>query len=250
MSFYGFTDDTVNNNIIATASNVIRGINSEYTVDDFFAIYPAFKGRLTNNGTIDTITINSAGTGYSINDLLTIDGGNSAVVRVDSVGIGNSIDTFTKITGGTGYETAENVSTTVLPVNGTGATFDIVVGTDSSYLVPLEVIQMYIDLAQIVVLQARYKAHWKMCMGLFVAHFASLYLQSVNGENASANQVMASARSKGIVSSKSVHDVSVSYDNSTINNDLNGWAQWNLTIYGQQFASFAKIIGKGGMMVW
>ena len=44
--------------------------------------------------------------------------------------------------------------------------------------------------------------------------------------------------------------VSYSQDVSTITNDLDGWAQWKLTKYGVQFASIAKLMGKGGMLVW
>jgi hypothetical protein len=37
---------------------------------------------------------------------------------------------------------------------------------------------------------------------------------------------------------------------ATIADDLEGWAAWKLTTFGQQLATFGKLIGSGGMVVW
>jgi hypothetical protein len=51
-------------------------------------------------------------------------------------------------------------------------------GPDASvtpkYLVPTLITQMYIDLADACIKEARWKAYWKIATGWFVAHFCSL----------------------------------------------------------------------------
>lgn len=60
-------------------------------------------------------------------------------------------------------------------------------------------------------------------------------------------QVAAQALAGGIQTSKSVGDVSVSYQTLT---SLEDWGQWNLTLYGQQLATMAKVVGSGPMVIW
>jgi len=125
-------------------------------------------------------------------------------------------------------------------------------GSDSGgvYLVPTVILQMYIDLANASIQEARYHGAWVLCMGFFVAHFATLYLQGTASPGSSAGQVLEAGRAQGLATSESVDGVSVSTDYNAIANDLNGWAAWKLTIYGQQLATIGKLMGKGGMMVW
>ena len=111
------------------------------------------------------------------------------------------------------------------------------------------ILQMYVDFADACVKEARFHTSWKICMGLFVAHFASMWLQGTASPGSTAGQVLAASQAKGLNTSESVGDVSVSTDYSSITNDLKGWAQWKLTVYGQQLASIAKMLGKGGMVV-
>lgn len=121
---------------------------------------------------------------------------------------------------------------------------------NATYLVDPVIIQMYIELADASIKQARWKTGWKIAMGWFVAHFVTLYLQGTASPAGTAAQVIAAGQSRGLMSSKGVGDVSVSYDFSSIAQDLDGWAAWKLTIYGQQLATMGKILGKGGMYVW
>lgn len=60
-------------------------------------------------------------------------------------------------------------------------------------------------------------------------------------------QVAAQGLAGGIQTSKSVGDVSVSYQVLTA---LEDWGSWNLTTYGQQLATMARIIGSGPMVIW
>ena len=87
-----------------------------------------------------------------------------------------------------------------------------------------------------------------MAMALFVAHFATLYCQSAGGNDSTAQQIASQGKATGIMVSKSVGDVSASYQ--AIADDLAGWAAWKLTIYGQQLATMAKMYGMGGMWIY
>ncbi len=60
-------------------------------------------------------------------------------------------------------------------------------------------------------------------------------------------QIAAQGLAGGIQTSKSVGDVSVSYQALSA---LDSWAAWGLTSYGQQLASMARVIGSGPMVIW
>lgn len=109
------------------------------------------------------------------------------------------------------------------------------------------IIKMYLKLANTSLMEKRYHDAWPVAMGWFIAHFLTLYLQGLAEKDSPAAQVIAAGNARGLQSSKSVSDVSVSYDYSSITSDLDGWAAWKLTIYGTQLATYAKMIGTGGM---
>jgi hypothetical protein len=60
-------------------------------------------------------------------------------------------------------------------------------------------------------------------------------------------QIAAQAVATGILTSKSVGDVSASYQALVA---LEDWGAWNLTKYGQQLATMAKVVGSGPLLVW
>ena len=138
--------------------------------------------------------------------------------------------------------------------DGTNPTYDItaflLAYPQFTDIVPSAILQNFIDYAHACVKKTRYKAAWIICMGFFVAHFATLYLQSAKSAGTAAEEVMAAAEARGLVTGETVDGVSYTTDVNAVNNDLNGWAQWKLTQFGVQFASFARIYGKGGMYVW
>lgn len=115
---------------------------------------------------------------------------------------------------------------------------------------PESVIQLYLDFALDVVNIAKWGNQFKIGVCLFTAHFITLYLMSATPEGANAQEVLNSAQMRGVISSKSVHDVSVSYDYSLAISDVDKWGNFSLTIYGNQFVNLAKMIGKGGMYIW
>ena len=117
-------------------------------------------------------------------------------------------------------------------------------------LIPDAALDMYVELGNACVSSGRYHSMWKHAIGLFIAHFCSLYLQSLQPEGASASSVLSAAATAGVVTSESADGVSHSMDLSALTQDLNGWAGFKLTTFGVQFATLAKMVCKGGMYVW
>ena len=60
-------------------------------------------------------------------------------------------------------------------------------------------------------------------------------------------QIAAQGVANGIQVSKSVGDVSASYQTLT---SLEAWGAWNLTKQGQQLATMAQVVGAGPMVIW
>lgn len=121
-------------------------------------------------------------------------------------------------------------------------------GSPEVWPVPEVVLQVFVNLASANTQYERWNDAWTFGMALFIAHFATLYLQSLVAAGSSAKNIVQAGLGRGIQISKSVGDVSVSYE--TIVKDLDGWAAWKLTSYGQQYATMAKLMGMGGMYIW
>lgn len=117
-------------------------------------------------------------------------------------------------------------------------------------IIPLFILEIFLNLANASISQKKWGECWKLAMGWFIAHFATLWLQGNADPNSGASAVMAAGSAKGLMISKSVDSVSASIDYNSISQDLNGWAAWKLTIYGTQLASMGKLMGLGNMYVW
>lgn len=117
-------------------------------------------------------------------------------------------------------------------------------------LLPDVVLDSFIELGGKCVQEQRYGSMWKLAVGLFVAHFCALWLMSDAETGTPADEVLAKAQEAGVITSESADGVSYNADINVVASDLNGWAGYKLTTYGQQFATIAKLAGKGGMYVW
>ena len=117
-------------------------------------------------------------------------------------------------------------------------------------IIPSVVIDAYVQLAHSSLSKARYHDAWEMCMGFFVAHWLTLYLQTATSPDDPIGKIISAGLSKGVQSSKSADDLSVSYDFSLVSGDMDGWGTYKLTAFGQQLVTFAKMFSMGGMVVW
>lgn len=115
--------------------------------------------------------------------------------------------------------------------------------------IPEAVADMYVTLGLDTVNYTRFGKAWRVAIGLCIAHFCTLYLQSMQPEGTAAASVIAAASSAGMITGESADGVSYSRDNSATA-DLNGWAAFKMTTFGLQFASLAKRYVRGGMYVW
>jgi hypothetical protein len=115
-----------------------------------------------------------------------------------------------------------------------------------------EMLDQFITLGQFCVLEVRFRELWRLAIGNFIAHTVTMYLQTQPGVDpgaASASQAVSAAMPKGMPTSKSVGDVSVSYDFSFLN-AIPGWNTYKTTTYGIQFMTYARLVSKGGMGVY
>lgn len=115
-------------------------------------------------------------------------------------------------------------------------------------LLPQVVLQSFINLASASINIDRWFDLWNFAMSLYVAHFATLYLQAQTPANATAKQVVSAGINKGILVSKAVGNVSASYQ--PIVSGFEQWGSFNLTSFGQQLITFGQTIGMGGMYVY
>jgi hypothetical protein len=120
----------------------------------------------------------------------------------------------------------------------------------TSGIISDDLLQMHIDLADSCIKSARWKKSWKIAMGLFIAHWCTLWLRTSASSSSDKDAIAQAAQVQGIITSESVDGVSYSMDIGTALNDLQGYAGWKTTEYGVQLATLAKMYGKGAMLVW
>lgn len=116
--------------------------------------------------------------------------------------------------------------------------------------VPDIVLKAWVNMAQASIHKARYHDAWEICMGLYIAHWLTLYLQAAASADDPVQKKIAAGLANGLQTSKSAGDISVSYDFGSVNEDFAGWGVYKLTAYGQQFVTLARMYAIGGMVVW
>jgi Protein of unknown function (DUF4054) len=106
-------------------------------------------------------------------------------------------------------------------------------------------VQYFLDLSGVMINPSRWGQMTVEGMELITAHFLTLqryaFLKAGGGAGAAAG---VPGLSGGLVSSKSVSKVSVSYDQSST--AIEGGGPWNYTVFGQQFLQWAMMAGTGG----
>lgn len=117
-------------------------------------------------------------------------------------------------------------------------------------IVPAYIVDAWIKIAQSSIHKNRYHELWEMAMGYFIAHWLTLHLQTQARPDAQAGEIINAGLAKGLLTSKSVGDVSAGYDFNQIGQDFAGWGAYKQTAYGQQFITLAKTVSMRGMVVW
>jgi hypothetical protein len=209
------------------ASNIVVGTNPPYSVSDFLNVYPKFGGTPT----ITTATLTTG----SPNVTVALATGLAAGQLVAAAGIPGGT-TILSVAG----------SVLTLSANATASATNQNVTVFTAPFVSLYVLNMYITLASASLVQARWLERWPLGMALFIAHYASLFMQSDGGVYSTAGQAAIAGLQQGITTSKAVGPVSESMQPL---GGLEDWGEWNLTTYGIQLASQAKVVGGGPMYV-
>ncbi len=123
--------------------------------------------------------------------------------------------------------------------------------TKTVSLVPESMLNQFIVMANNAIQEERWFDKWQYATGLYIAHYATLYLKSyapASSDN-DATTASASGTTTGNVASASEGDQSISYDNSAITSGTEKWGTWNATTYGQQLVIEAGLLGKGGSYI-
>lgn len=211
------------------ASNVVLGNNPPFTIQDFLQIFPKFGG--TPVTPTATATLGSA--------VLT------SVSVTTGIATGNLVSGVGIPDGATVISVAANAIT--LSVAATQSNTAITVTVWNNPTVPFAALQAFLYLATASLVQARWLSQWTYAMCLYIAHYATLYAQSDGNQNSTVGQIVSQGISTGIAVAKSVGDVSISYQHIQ---GIEGFAAFNLTSYGQQLATMAKLLGAGPMLLW
>lgn len=117
---------------------------------------------------------------------------------------------------------------------------------DGVPLVPETMLSEIINMANACVQPDKWLESWRYAVGLYVAHYATLYLRPYAESSPTAAQAAASGALVGVVKSATLGDSSVSYDTSALTKGTENWGDLNATTYGQMLANRAKLIGAAG----
>lgn len=113
-------------------------------------------------------------------------------------------------------------------------------------MLPESIMQIMLDSANSAVIPSRWGRDWRLAVGLFMAHLCALRLQTY-ADGSTPAATAGNAANVGTVKTATLGDTSLSYDNAATNAGTEKWGAWNLTKYGSQLATMARMIGIAGM---
>lgn len=120
---------------------------------------------------------------------------------------------------------------------------------DAAALMPRTMLEELIRQANAAVTPDRWLDGWRYAAGLYVAHYATLYLRTYSDGSAGPAQAAASGALVGVVKSATLGDSSVTYDTDALTKATADWGGLNATQYGQLLATKARLVGMGGAYV-
>lgn len=206
---------------LGLASGLPQAGNPPYTVADFLAFYPQFFGPAQS--VAGTVTEGSA----TISGIASTAGLQAGQLVTGQFPAGTVI-----------------VSTTADTITASNPALadDTTVSVYSSAPIPVAVIQAYLNLAYASLMSSRWREMWAMAMGWYIAHFLTLYAQSMAGVGATLDQIAAKGLELGIAVSQSAGAVSYTQQNLA---GLESWGAWAKTAFGTQLVTHAQMLGAG-----
>ena len=115
-------------------------------------------------------------------------------------------------------------------------------------MLDISIVDAWVGIAHQCVKYSLWDKTWELGMGLFIAHFLTLYQQTI--EENLGNPVLSKGLSKGLITSESVGGMSVSYDLGSFTSEFDGWGTFKQTIFGQQYVHFLQMMGGFFVLVW
>lgn len=218
-------------------SNVHKLNNPKFKLRDFYEIYPQFgpvNGESKSDGNATDEQIKSAA--YDTFGV----GENKKASKVSDMATDDQViaaanDIF-------GINVIENPTTPEEEID------EDLIDDGLKYVVPKAVTKMYLDLANGSLSYKRWKNSWRIGMCLYIAHYCTLYLQSIASPEDGINAIISAGTVKGLETSMSADGVSVITDYSMATIDDKNAGDFNLTIYGQQLLTLSKKIPRAPIM--
>lgn len=113
-------------------------------------------------------------------------------------------------------------------------------------MLPTATLERFLESCNNTILPSRWGSDWETAAGLFTAHLCALRLQTY-ADGSTPAAVASNSGNVGTVKTATLGDTSLSYDNTATNAGTEKWGTWNLTRYGSQLATMARMIGIAGM---
>ena len=120
---------------------------------------------------------------------------------------------------------------------------------DRDFLGSLPMLEQIIQMANVSIQPDKWLETWIYAVGLYAAHYATLFLRGYASSNKTPEQAAASGELVGVVKSATLGDASVQYDTTALTAGTEDWGDLNSTTYGQILANRAKLIGMSGTYV-
>lgn len=115
-------------------------------------------------------------------------------------------------------------------------------------MLPAAMLERFIESANAAVIPSRWGSDWRLAVGLYTAHLVALRMQTY-ADGSTPGAAASNSANVGTVKSASMGDTSISYDNAATNAGTEKWGAWNLTKYGSQLATMARMLGIAGTYV-
>lgn len=116
-------------------------------------------------------------------------------------------------------------------------------------LIPQAMLDLFINRANVSILPDKWLDTWRYAAGLYVAHYACMYLGTYAENSMDPSSAAATGALVGIVQSATLGDSSATYDTDALTKATENWGSLNATRYGQMLATEARLIGMGGTYV-
>lgn len=115
-------------------------------------------------------------------------------------------------------------------------------------MLPAAMLERFVESANAAVIPSRWGSDWRLAVGLYTAHLVALRMQTY-ADGSTPGAAASNSANVGTVKSASMGDTSISYDNAATNAGTEKWGAWNLTKYGSQLATMARMLGIAGTYV-